>query len=177
VTYRFKQAETDEEIQQIFELTHEVFAAEVGQYGRCASGRLIDKFHAKNRYAIATHGGRVVGMIAFHDQPPYSAAEKLGDPRILQGLGKLAEIRLLAIRPEYRRRMVLRGLLLAIYECAQAHDAVVISARVEEYRLYAALGFRPLGPAVRSGAAEFVPMAVRVVDLRERAKRWAGSTA
>lgn len=175
--YRFKQANTAEEFEEIFALNHDVFAAEVGQYERLETRRLIDKFHDKNRYAIALCASRVVGMIAFHDQPPYSVAEKLADARVLDGLGKLAEIRLLAIDPLHRRRMVLRGLLLAVYNCAREHDAMVISARVEEQKLYAALGFRALGAPVRSGAAVFIPMAVRVVDLKDRAKRWARSAA
>jgi hypothetical protein len=37
-------------------------------------------------------------------------------------------------------------------------DFVVISGIVQQQRMYRRLGFRPLGPAVRSGNAEFVPM-------------------
>jgi hypothetical protein len=38
--------------------------------------------------------------------------------------------------------------------------------------MYMALGFRPLGPPVRSGQAEFVPMVLRLADAEERMARW-----
>jgi hypothetical protein len=169
--YRFKQPETREEFDQLFRLNHEVFAGELGQYATSASGRLVDKFHAKNRYVIALEGERVVGMAALHAEPPYSVAGKLPDPRVLDGLGRVAEIRLLAIHPGYRKGALLRGLLLAVFAHAREFDTVVISGRVEEQRMYSALGFNPLGPPVPSGEAEFVPMAARVSVLASHADR------
>ena len=174
--YRFKPAETAEEFAQVFRLNHEVFAAELGQHAVRPSEQLVDKFHDKNRYVIALEGDRVVAMIAFHDQPPYSVAEKLAEPRTLDSLGSLAEIRLLAIDPEHRHGTLLRGLFVAVYERSLAKDAIVISGRVEEQAMYHSLGFRPLGPPVRSGGAEFVPMAVRVADLAVKARRWSAAS-
>ena len=170
--YRFKRAESPEEFEQIFRLNHDVFAAELGQYSTDESARRIDKFHDKNQYAIALEGGRVVGMIAFHDQPPYSVAERLPDPAALDALGRIAEIRLLAIDPAHRTGMVIQGLMCTMYEMVRMFDAIAISGLVSEQPLYAELGFRPLGPAMRSGKAEFVPMAVRIADLEPRAGRW-----
>jgi len=172
--YRFKQAETEAEFEQIFRLNHGVFAAELGQYAEQSSARLVDKFHDKNQYVIALEDDRVVAMIAIHNQPPYSVAGKLADPSVLDALGNLAEIRLLAIDPEHRRGTLLRRLFVAVYERSSEQDAIVISGRVEEQAMYRSLGFRPLGPAVRSGAAEFIPMAVKVSDLAERARKWSG---
>lgn len=172
--YRFKQAETEAEFEQLFRLNHSIFASELGQYGEQSSARLVDKFHAKNQYVIALEGDRVVAMIAIHSEAPYSVAEKLADPRVLDSLGSLAEIRLLAIHPDHRHGTLLRRLFVAAYERARGRDAMVISGRVEEQAIYRSLGFRPLGPAVRSGNAEFIPMAVRVSALAVRAKRWSG---
>jgi hypothetical protein len=172
--YRFKQAETEAEFEQIFRLNHSVFAAELGQYTAESSERLVDKFHDKNQYVIALEADRVVAMIAIHTQPPYSVAEKLADPRVLDALGSLAEIRLLAIDPAHRHGTLLRRLFVAVYERSRGHDAIVISGRVEEQAIYRSLGFRPLGPPVSSGAAEFIPMAVRVPDLALRARKWSG---
>ena len=172
--YRYKQAETDDEFEQIFRLNYEVFVDELGQHPPRADARLVDKFHAKNRYAIALEGDHVVGMIAFHAEPPFSVAEKLADPGVLTALGSIAEIRLLAIAREHRSRRVLRGLFLAVYHQSLEYDAIVISGRVEEEKMYTALGFRALGPAVESGASRFIPMAVRVRELFARASKWQG---
>jgi len=45
--------------------------------------RLVDKFHDKNRYVIALADDQIIGMIAVHDQPPFSVAAKLADPSVL----------------------------------------------------------------------------------------------
>jgi GNAT superfamily N-acetyltransferase len=170
--YRIKQAETETEFEQIFRLNQRIFAAELRQY-ETAGTRLVDKFHSKNQYWIALAGDSVVGMIAIHDQPPYSVADKLPDPSILDTLGRLAEIRLLAIDPDHRNRMLLAQLLLAVYRQARTHESIAISGHLDELEMYRRLGFRDLGPPVRSGEAEFVPMAVKIADLGARAARWA----
>jgi acetyltransferase (GNAT) family protein len=170
--YQIKPPENESEFEQMFRLNHDVFAGELGQYPRAASGRLVDKFHVKNRYLVALAGGRVAGMIAFHMEPPFSVAGKLADPSILDGLGRLAEVRLLAIDPGHRDRMLLTGLLLTLFEEVRGYDAIAISGHVAECAMYAELGFRPLGLPVASGAAEFVPMAVKTRDLETRAARW-----
>ena len=51
--YRFKKAETQAELDQVFRLNHDVFAGELGQYEEQSERRLIDKFHCKNLYVIA----------------------------------------------------------------------------------------------------------------------------
>ena len=170
--YRFKPAETPEEFEQIFRLNHDVFAEELGQYSAQPSARLVDKFHSKNQYVIALFEDAVVAMISVHFEPPYSVAQKLADPSVLEPLGNLAEIRLLAIVPAHRHGTLLRGLFVAVYDRSRACDTLVISGRVEKQAMYRSLGFRPLGPAVRSGAAEYIPMAVKVSALAARAAKW-----
>src|SRR5689334_11372894 len=81
--YRFKRAESEDEFEQIFRLNHDVFAGELGQYSTRESARLVDKFHPKNQYIIALDGERVVGMVAWHSEPPFSVAEKLEDASVL----------------------------------------------------------------------------------------------
>ena len=74
---QFKKAETAEEIEQIHRLNHRIFAEEVGQHAKARDGRLIDKFHTRNSYFIATRGGELVGMISAHDGPEFSIASRL----------------------------------------------------------------------------------------------------
>ncbi len=170
--YRFKKAESEAELEQVFRLNHEVFADELHQYQPDPSARLIDKFHDKNLYLIAVAGDEVAGMIAAHDRPPFSIERRLADVRVLDQYGRLMEVRLLAVRPAHRKGIVMAGLFLELYEHARGYDALAISGVVEECPMYHRLGFHDLGPPVRSGAAEFVPMVVRIADLAERQSRW-----
>jgi hypothetical protein len=133
---------------------------------------LIDKFHDKNLYWIALAGDEVVGMVSAHDQPPFSVAVRLADASVLQTYGRVMEVRLLAITAEHRKGMVLTGLFVALYEHARHYDSLVISGHVEECAMYRKLGFRDLGPPVRSGEADFAPMVVRIADLTWCHPRW-----
>src|SRR5258708_38281109 len=99
---RFEHAQTEGDFEQIFRLTNQIFAGELHQYSPDSSGRLIDKFHHKNLYVVARRDEEVIGMIALHDQPPFSVAEKLADPRILDQYGRLIEVRLLAVTQGHR---------------------------------------------------------------------------
>ena len=170
--YQFKAAETSEEFEQIFRLNHATFASELAQYVEVASGRLVDKFHAKNTYIVAVFGREVVGMVCAHGEPPFSVAGKLADPSVLQAHGKLIEVRLLAVQPAHRNGIVMAGLMLGVYERAAGYDTIVISGHIDQCGLYHELGFTDLGPPVRSGQAIYVPMAIRVADLALRRARW-----
>jgi hypothetical protein len=99
-------------------------------------------------------------------------AAKLADPRVLDSYCRLLEVRLLAVDPAHRNGVVMAGLMLGVYEHARDFDSMVISGHVEKAGIYHELGFRDLGPAVPSGEAMYVPMAIRVADLAERQARW-----
>jgi GNAT superfamily N-acetyltransferase len=182
--YHFKQATTPEELEQVFRLNHDVFAEELAQHQGDESGRLVDKFHDKNVYYVAVHDERVVGMIALHDRPPFSVAGKLADSEaVLAKLGRLIEVRLLAVEPAHRNGRVMAGLMLQIYQRARPsgqklydtprYNTIVISGHAGKANIYRQLGYRDLGPAVKSGEALYIPMAVSIDDLAERQARWA----
>ena len=170
--YRFKRAETEAEFEQIFRMNHSVFSLELRQHAADPSMRRVDKFHDKNLYLIALEQERVVAMAAAHDQPPFSVADRLADPTVLERYGRLMEVRLLAIDPGHRSGLLLAGLLRLLYEHARQYEAVAISGHVDECAMYRKLGFRDLGPPVRSGEAEYVPMVLKVADLAAREERW-----
>src|SRR5262249_7883439 len=159
--FRFKRAETDAELEQVHRLNYETFVREVAQYDDAGTDRLVDKFHHKNTYVIAMHGEELVGMVAVHDRPPFSVADRLPDPAVLDELGgRPVGGRLLAGRPGHRRGRFFSGLLWALREHARrlGHTRLLISGLEERVSLYAKLGFRALGPAVACGRAAFVPM-------------------
>ena len=167
---QFKQAESCGEIEQIHRLNHCIFAEEVGQHAKTADGLLIDKFHSRNRYFIATSDGRLVGMVSVHDGPDFSIASRLSDKSVLAHLRAPLEVRLLAVLPEFRKRSILAGLFWQVFHYAQdrRYSDLLISGITERVPMYIKLGFRPMGPPIGDGAAAFLPMRMSVEPSNTR---------
>lgn len=177
-SYHFKLATKPEEIEQIHRLLYRTFVLEIGQHPDSGTGRHVDKFHHKNTYLVAVRDGEIKGMLAFHDQPPFSVADAIPCKDVLERLcPKLLEVRLLAVEKEERGRQILAGLGLAIhqYTLGKGYQYLAISGLVERQGMYQKMGFRPLGAAVRRGEAWFVPMLLNVNDLPERVQRDLGA--
>jgi len=176
--YRFEAA-GEGDLEQIHRLNHATFVREVPEHADPGDGRLVDRFHDKNLYFVARAGERVVGMVAVHDEPPFSIADKLADAR--GALGRLGprplEVRLLAIDRAHRGTRVFVGLGARVLEHARAHghSHLLISGLEERRELYERLGFVALGPPVPVGDARFVPMAAvcdRMPAAVERDAAW-----
>ena len=91
-------------MRQLWHLNHAVFSEELHQHEVHDDGLLIDKFHAKNLYFAGWDNGEAVGMICAHWKEPFSAVERFGDVmRRAMVPGVTAELRLFAVRPEYRK--------------------------------------------------------------------------
>jgi aspartate aminotransferase-like enzyme len=164
--YVFKRASTPTELDGVHRLNYQTFVREIRQHEDNGAGFLVDKFHDKNVYFIALRAEQVIGMVCVHDRPPFSTADRLSDPRVIAELGeRLLEVRLLAVDSDERHGLVFAGLIWTLYEYARArYTHLLISGVQNRVTLYEKFGFRPLGPAVQSGHAEFVPM---VMDLSE----------
>jgi len=172
--YVFKRAETRQEFEQIHQLNFRTFVHEIPQHSDPGTGRLVDKFHDKSAYFIVVREGRVVGMVSSHDQPPFSVADRLPDPEILERPGtRPLEVRLLALEPDTRNSTVFFGLMWSLYEHARAngYTHLFISGLQEREALYKRLGFEVIGAPVASGHASFIPMVLTIGQLPERALR------
>lgn len=173
-SYVFKRADTSDELDAVHRLNYQTFVAEIPQHADPGGGRLVDKFHDKNAYFIVSHRGRVVGMLSGHDQPPFSVADRLSDPAVLEAPGvRPLEVRLLAVEPAKRNSTVFFGLLWSLYRHAQegGYTHLFISGLKERTKLYRRLGFEALGPAVPCGEAAYVPMVLRVGQLPAKVER------
>jgi aspartate aminotransferase-like enzyme/N-acyl-L-homoserine lactone synthetase len=169
--YTFKRAETPQEFEQIHRLNYRTFVSEIPQHVDPGNGHLVDKYHHKNAYFIVVEDGRVIGMVSSHDSPPYSVAERLANPELLNRPGnRPLEVRLLAIEPDKRNTTIFFGLLWCLYKYAQTcgYTHIFISGLRERVRLYRRLGFEALGPAKLGGSAWFVPMVLTVGQLPQR---------
>jgi len=157
----FKLADRPEEFEAIHRLNYRTFVEEIPQHAVNDAGRLVDRFHEQNTYAVCLHAGELVGMIAGRSQRPFSLDQKLGDlDRHLPPHEKVVEVRLLAVDPRYRKQQVFARLagVLARHFRAQGCDLAVISGTTRELPLYGHLGFKPFGPLIGSEAARYQPM-------------------
>jgi hypothetical protein len=168
--YRFKQADSPAELEQVHRLNYQTFVREIPQHADTGTGQLVDKFHDKNQYLIALKGDALVGMMAWCDRPPFSIAGRLPDPTVLDDPAlKPVEVRLLAVVPEERNSPVTSGLFWLLYQLAtpMGWTHFVISGVREQRPLHDHLGFEPLGPPVGTEQAMFTPMWLPVGKLDE----------
>jgi aspartate aminotransferase-like enzyme len=158
---RVKIASERSEFDQIHQLNHRTFAEEIPQHAATRSGELVDRFHDENTYVIGLDGPRVAAMLAIRGRRPFSLDLKLPDlDRYLPSGRTCCELRLLAVRPEYRAGVLLPAVLAHAWTHIQqsGFDLAVISAIVGQLRLYRHLGFEPFGPLVGTPPACFQPM-------------------
>lgn len=172
--YRFKEALSPTELEQVHRLNYQTFVQEIPQHADTGTGQLVDKFHDRNRYLICLKDEALVGMISWCDRPPFSITARLPDPTILDQPGLCpVEIRLMAVVPAERKSLVLPGLVWALYQQSKQMPWThfVISGVVEQRELHDHLGFEPLGPPVGTGRAQFTPMWLPVGKLGETMAR------
>jgi hypothetical protein len=162
---RFGLVANELEREQIHRLNHATFVLEIRQHPPADAGNplRIDRFDAENDYVVARRGERVVGMIAVRGSRPFSLDQKMAGLDEHLDAGRVwCELRLLAILPEERGGLVLRGLLeaLLVTGTARGYDAAVLSAYAPRASLYARLGARPFGQPVGTAEIPFQPMKV-----------------
>lgn len=157
------------EFLQIHQLNYKTFVEEIPQHQRNPEERLVDKFHNNNKYIVAKNGDKVIGMVSYNRERPFSLDSKIPDlDCYLPEHNQLVEIRLLSISQEERKTRVAYRLFQ--YLCSKLIqlniDAAVISGTTRQLRLYSRMGFIPFGPMVGTAEALFQPMYITLKDLR-----------
>ena len=155
--------ETAEEFEQLWQLNHQVFASELKMRSISEEGKIVDKFHHKNIYRAARviSDGTLAGMISAHWRPPYSAAAHFGESVVTPPAeGKLAEIRLFALLPQYRSTTLASQLAvpLLLELGSQGVSEVIISGISTRKTFYEHIGFQAIGDALREGETLLYPM-------------------
>ncbi len=174
----FKIASTDAEFEQIHKLNYQTFVEEIPQHRPNDERRLVDVFHGQNTYLIAVRGRRLVGMMAWRGERPFSIDGKLPDvDRYLPPGRRPCEVRLLATTLDARNGVVFRGLvdLLARQATQQGFDLVVISGTLRQIRLYRHLGFIPFGELIGSANAPYQPMYLTLEAFRRHGRVFSAS--
>ncbi|MEJ0098933.1 MAG: GNAT family N-acetyltransferase [Pseudomonadota bacterium] len=157
----YKIADAAAEFDAIHRLNHRTFAEEIPQHPSDASGKLIDRFHGENVYAICLDHGELAGMVAGRCARPFSLDSKVPDlDGQLPPHRKAVEVRLLAVEPAYRHRAVFARLVMQLAQHFRSLgcDLAVISGTVRQLQLYEHMGFRSFGRPVGSSDALYQPM-------------------
>jgi aspartate aminotransferase-like enzyme/GNAT superfamily N-acetyltransferase len=156
-----KVATEEWEFEQIHQLNYRTFVQEIPQHAANPEGRLVDRFHAENRYVIALNGRQLVGMVAIRHQRPFSLDSKVPNLDAHLPAGRRpVEVRLLAIEPEYRKTAVFVMMFdFLVRKCVEeGFDIAVMSGTTRQLKLYRHMGFVPFGPLVGTGGAQYQPM-------------------
>jgi len=179
--FTYKIAEQPWEIEAIHSLNYKTFVEEIPQHKANADRKLEDKFHAENTYIVCIDPEQKIlaGMIAYRDKRPFSLDSKLEnlDAHLPVGFAP-CEIRLLAVKEEYRYTRITQGLIaqLVLHAIDQGRNLFVISGTIRQIKLYRYLGFTPFGPLVGSKGAQYQPMYATLdayTELKTRSRSFA----
>ena len=157
----FKIATEPWEFEAIHRLNYRTFVEEIPQHQPHPDGRLVDRFHDENTYAICLDGDQLVGMVCGRASRPFSLDAKLDKLDAYLPPGRhILEVRLLAVERAYRNGVVFARLCgeLVRHFRDDGYDLAVITGTTRQQKLYRHLGFVPFGPELGTPEARFQPM-------------------
>ncbi|MGK3937717.1 histidinol-phosphate transaminase [Streptomyces caeruleatus] len=171
---------TSEDLDWIHELRHRVYAQELGQHPPDPAGRLSDGLDGENVYLVAARGAARVGFVSL--TPPWLGRFGLDkyltrdELPVLDG-HDVFEVRILTVEPRRRTTSAAPLLMYAALRwiASRGGRRVVAMGRTEVLDMYRAVGLRPVGRTVRSGAATFEVLTGGVPELTRRALTRYGS--
>ena len=171
---KFKVAKSKNEFEQIALLNYQTFVEEIPQHPVNKKRSLTDKMHNKNIYIVAKKGSQVVGMVALNEKRPFSLDQKISnlDSYIPARYKRLCEVRLLSIKPQFRKGKVLAGLIKAIcrYVLKNGVECLLISGTTRELKMYRTFGFKPFYELVGQEGAWYQPMMLEIT--RKETDKW-----
>lgn len=165
---------TDEDLEWIYELRHRVYADELAQHAPDPTGRLRDELDGENVYLVAARGADRLGFISL--TPPWVGRFALDKYLTRRELSLLAEddvfeVRILTVEPRWRDSGTALLLMYAAMRwiAARGGRQIVAMGRTELLDMYLAVGLRPVGRTVLSGALTFEVLTAGVHDLTKLA--------
>jgi aspartate aminotransferase-like enzyme len=171
--FKYKIADEQWEFEQIKRLNYETFVEEIPQHGQSDERSLTDKFHDENIYFICVSEKKLLGMVAIRNKRPFSIDQKLENiDAYLPPAKSICEVRLLSVKREFRRSRISFNLLVytAKYCEEQGFDLAVISAVLNQRKLYEHMGFKAFGPIVGTPDVSFQPMYLTLKDYQKNVK-------
>ncbi|MDH6607393.1 histidinol-phosphate/aromatic aminotransferase/cobyric acid decarboxylase-like protein/GNAT superfamily N-acetyltransferase [Streptomyces sp. SAI-208] len=173
-------AATSEDLDWIHELRHRVYAQELGQHPPDPAGRLRDGLDGDNVYLVAARGTTRIGFVSL--TPPWLGRFGLDKYLTRAELPALDghdvfEVRILTVEPRWRTTSAAPLLMYAALRwiASRGGRRVVAMGRTEVLDMYRAVGLRPVGRTVHSGAVTFEVLTGGVPELTGRALQRYGS--
>jgi aspartate aminotransferase-like enzyme len=171
--FQYKIASEQWEFEQIKRLNYETFVEEIPQHSRSTERSLTDKFHNENVYFICVSQNSLIGMLAIRNKRPFSLDRKLDNlDSFLPKAKSICEVRILSVKKQFRHSRISYNLLIntARYCEEQGYDLAVISAILNQQKLYEHMGFVPFGRIVGTPQASFQPMYLTLRDYQKNIK-------
>jgi len=171
--YTIKFADSNDEFDQIFALNYRTFVEEIPQHEANDAKTLKDKFHENNTYILCKYCQNIAGMVACCARRPFSLDAKVERlDSYLPPYRNICEVRLLAVKKEYRHTRVFVLLLRALIEHLRTSkfDLAVISGTTRQLTMYKKIGFQPFHQLVGKPGAYYQPMYITGETLRSA--RW-----
>lgn len=158
------------EMRHLWKLNHDVYCEELSQHVTDPSGERIDRLHGNATYFIARIESDVVGMLSV--TPPGAGAistlKRMGWlPEVHEHLDSTTEVRLLAVAKTHRGRGIYDHLIFALMQfCAEQQiHRIIISAVVQQVKLYELMGFQAIAPPVSENRCTLQPMLLLRADF------------
>ena len=162
----------DRDREAIYQIRHDVFAAELGQYATNSVGRLTDALDAFNHYIVIADGDRIVGFVSI--TPPGSPSfsidkyfERAELPFAVDD--RLYEVRLLTVPQSSRRSLLALALMYAAFRWVEARGGTRIMAigRREIRSMHVRVGLKPTGQDVKCGAVTYGLLQATMQDVQD----------
>ncbi|WP_404380885.1 histidinol-phosphate aminotransferase family protein [Knoellia locipacati] len=152
-----------EDLEWIYGLRHRVYSEELGQHPPHLGERLVDGLDGDNVYLVAASGPDRAGFISLtpswlgrYGLDKYVTRDELP---VLDD-DDLFEARILTVESRWRRSSVAPLLMYAALRWISSRGGrtIVVMGRRELIGMYEAVGFRPVGRMIHSGAVTFEVM-------------------
>jgi histidinol-phosphate/aromatic aminotransferase/cobyric acid decarboxylase-like protein len=148
------------DMRAVYELRHEVYAAEIEQYASNPEGILPDNPDIRCTYVTATVDGKLVGMagITSPSSPQYSVDQFLAREEIPYAFDEtLYEIRALTVKQSLRGFKIAGALMYGAFRHIEACGGkyIISIGRLEMLEMYLRLGMVELGPKFACGNVQF----------------------
>ena len=149
-----------EERAAVYELRHETYAVELGQYAAQPGQTLPDADEVESVYLVAILGAELVGFVGVTPphSPRFSVENHLaGHPEKFVRDAQMFEIRALTVRSARRGSLIVAALLYAAFRWVQAHGGsqIVSIGRREVLGMYLRLGMKRMGASLACGEVNY----------------------
>ncbi len=170
---------SDVDRERIYQLRHDVYAAELRQHTTNRDHALRDPLDAGNVYIVAKSAGEIAGFVSITlpTQTTYSFDKYFSRALLPCAVDDdLFEVRLLTVVKPHRGRELATLLMYAAFRWVESHGGkhIVAIGRREILEMYLKLGLKRLGHSASCGAVSYELLHAEVSALRETVESFRG---